>query len=270
MSFIFSTSSYAFGLGLDHKTSQYFGEVYESMGIRFVHHISMSSLKKDLEKVRFLVGIHVAQNFDHSTSELSKWNFALDDSRLEVEQRIQLQIDKLRPLGLEHLAQNALLRVLPNFFSQELPDISEKHRVGGDEFDLLIQCDSSAWPYVGRCLLYVRYEKIFKFLQDVEMSLHSRKSVVDLLKEVVNQFLGVMNQSLTKLGYSCRVGLPLVFTQLESKALTSTGLFIPYIHIGDENSIFDLYFGFVNSSAGAILNLSEAELSMSVGDVDYL
>lgn len=271
MSFVFSTSSYAFSLKLDEASSSSLAGLYSQFGVRLNAHLALAELLSDLSRVRYLVAIHVPSDFAlDDFPELQIWEFALSYSTSDLDADVRSVIKKLIPEQLESLGISAVQRLLPSFFDGMTMAIQSIDMDKELEYDLAIQCDSSAWPFVGRCVLFFNQEKLHGVVSDGFMTVLSRRSLADLLREFVNQFLGVVNQSLVALGYNCRIGLPLVFSKADIGSLLNTGLFVPSLRFADERGIFDLRLGFVNGSAGPIMNLEGIAFPDSFGDVDYL
>lgn len=271
MGFIFSTSSYAFALGLDRTTIQSLAELYAKQGIRLEVFAELPELVSALERTRYLIAIHVPQGADINLRlGLRRWGFAVVETPPQSKVEIDSVLEGLLPEGLDEWVDHALRRLTPIFFDK-LPIVFSKCTPNVHfECDVAVQCDTSAWPHVGRSLLLFNQLKYQKLAGASYFDRQSHRNLVDMLREFVNQFLGILNQSLVKQGFNCRIGLPLVFTKNDVESFLKNGLYMPSVHLCDEFGIFDLRFGMINSTAGPKLDLRGLELVETSGEIDFL
>lgn len=271
MGFIFSTSSYAFALGLDRSTIQTLSELYAKQGIRLEVFAELPELVSALERTRYLIAIHLPQGADVNIKlALRRWGFAIVENSSQSQGEVDSVLEGLLPDGLDEWVDHALRRLTPLFFDK-LPLVFSRSAPNAQfDCDVAVQCDTSAWPHVGRSLLLFNQIKYQKFAGSSYFDRQSHRNLVDMLREFVNQFLGILNQSLVKQGFNCRIGLPLVFAKNDIESFLKNGLYMPSVHFSDEFGIFDLRFGMINSTAGPKLDLRGLELVETSGEIDFL
>lgn len=271
MGFIFSTSSYAFALGLERQSISELSSQYAKLGIRLESYGDLAELLPALERTRYLIAIHTPESLSiESRIALRRWAFALVETPQVSKNLVGPILEGLVPDGLDRLAEHALSKVYPIFFDCLPMGLQLCNEPANFDCDVAIQCDTSAWPQVGRCLLMFNQMKFQQIAGMAFFERSSRRNLIDLLREFVNQFLGVINQTLTNMGFNCRIGLPLVFNRQDAQAFLKTGLYVPSIHFCDDYGIFNLKLGMINSTAGPKLDLSGTELVDTSGDIDFL
>jgi hypothetical protein len=272
MSFVFSSCSYAVGYGLPKEEAEALAASYQESGVRFIDIVTLDGLRADLGRVRYLVGIHVApgrlDEIQHLLGERAEWVYVSDGQG--AQQATRKALLNLVPPGLGALGIYALKRVMPSLFPGLNLTFTENVSLNPMDFDYVVQCDTSALPNVGRCLLLVNTERLLTQDTQGSLSMLSRKVLLDALRELVNETLGIVNHSLCDHGYACRIGLPSVFQKEDAQALFHNGLYMPFVYLRDTTDIFEMRLGFANSEGGQKLDLTNVKFIDREGEVEFL
>jgi hypothetical protein len=134
--------------------------------------------------------------------------------------------------------------------------------------DLLVQCDAQVGTFKGRCLMEVRREMLGARHPDF-MAKDDRLQR-DALREMVNQFLGLINRSLESTGFATSIGLPTAFGREEIAQMARSSLHLPYSIIGDPDGVMSFRLGFVHSERGGRLDFEAVNFDVGDGEVDFL
>jgi hypothetical protein len=286
MSFIFATSTYALGYKLPEDLAQEYNTRLKSLGIRFLNLQDLKQVKEDQAKVKYLLGLFFSYSseldseipfFKDLNCYFHLYNHKVDDHNItcsqgfnleRVELNIQDALGSLLPKGLVHLCQSSANYIHDSIFPGLNLDFQESKLEHLENYDLLVQCDTTSSPFSGRCIIEMNSDRLAEHYEDFAKA--SKKLKADSVKELINQYLGVINHNLMKQGVSPKIGLPNVFEFEQAVGLKKTGLYIPYASVADTKGIFLIRTGFVNGETNEKLDLGSTEFSGPDDEIDFL
>jgi hypothetical protein len=293
--FIFSNASYISAFNFNADDYALLKATSKGLGVKYASDENKDEFTESLGKIKHCVGVFInmqGKSDEEAKSILEKvkedkkqcvvFNTTLSESDCGpssiihsgapdenlIKDSLNKCLEYLKPRGLGDLTEFCVNYITPFVF----PELSakfigcSKEEGSGNEFNYLVDCQTSASDCVGKCTLKVNLGK----LKESDPSLKDLDSdkVLDGLRELINQFLGIINHNLIKVQLKPRIGLPAVY-DLSNTDVKTGSLYIPTVSFKDEKNIFHLSMGFVNLSGGEIFHLDSIDLDAPSDDVDF-
>jgi hypothetical protein len=281
--FFLSNASYFIASGFTEDELDVFRKILDVEGIRLLVPEDGDQITTILTKARHIEGmflksppfganadwIKVAEtkNFDVAVfGEASAWNgtkaIILEGPVQSAGVRAHLNqaLHRKIPLKMDELAihaGNTIAKVI-------LPDVPTSFKVisaipASFKPDILVSLDTTTPPFIGRAVLQIQSDL-------VKMDFNA---LAEASKEFTNQFLGIVNQHLSKLGFSPSIALPFLFTKDEVVSVVRSGPFLPRITLKDQTGSMVVNVGFLHEEGNGVINLSGLTVGEDDGDVDF-
>jgi hypothetical protein len=271
--FIFPGTSYSIGYGLDENVVASFKKTFEQEGVRFVHLETLDELSEVIHKIKHLVGVFFSVSspemlqIQDAMKQIDTYKFFGEIDVDQTKNHVSSAINWHIPPRLGELAAFSCNFIYSSIFPSLDVTFTETKNEKPDDYQFLVQCDTRAFPFAGRCFIYANSEKLKQ--EDMSFSDFDVELLTDGFKEFGNQYLGIVNHNLLELGYSPKIGLPSIFSKEESVKLRNAGLAIPFVNIMDEKGVFYIRLGFVNENGGDKLDLEKMILSKPDDEISF-
>ncbi len=289
--FIFSNASYVLGYNLTTEAAIELTVKFKDLGIRFASFNSKDELQtaytkvkyycgtiancsnqEDLQNVLDVVGAGVGEIYVGcgTTIECPNKKVKLQSTVIEALDYNKIahsMLHALVPKDLDALARESLNFIFPSLFSElELPFAIVENTLF-EEYDYQITCDIADDTFAGRAWLKVNLAQLKQC--DSSLSGASENLLVDSCRELVNQFLGIVNSNLMTVGLAPSVGLPNVYSRGDMESVMASGPYIPLINLHDDENIFSISFGLILSEKESVLDLSNWQFQSPDDEVDF-
>lgn len=173
-------------------------------------------------------------------------------------------LDGLVPKRLAELASVAMERVIPTVFSGRSIKMVQLAKLSDTGFyDSVVVCETMLGDIVGQCTVRIASKKV-DLAGDADV-----KALVSQAGEFTNQFLGIINYNLSKLGLQPKIGLPF-FVDLGSGGHAATKLLIPSVYFRESQGLLSVEIGFINNSGGRNLEFGDIEFGWHSDEVQFL
>lgn len=286
---IFSTRTYAFGFNLDSVSFKCLEENLKLYKIYLINFEDVSELEAGINESVKLVGLFIdidqtkvmdLSTIDRITKKYGFYKefFSLEQTEIQFNDELysvsnslfeqgQLIvyvlefIEKLKPPRLLELVEFSAKQVSPAVFGQDLEELSfENCQEKGEvySFDSSIMCETVCENIIGR--VYIDYSKEAikeycpKFSNNIE----------NLMGEYVNQFLGIVNHNINKLGYDFKISLPLV---TNTKIVFSS--YMPFVQIIEKCEMFTIRFGYDCNKKRQINDFKDIEFDSTSDELEF-
>ncbi len=289
--FIFSNASYVLGYNLTTEVAIELTVEFKNLGIRFASFNSIEEFSAAYSKVKYYCGsmanckdqddlqqllgvieagvgeVYVGSETSLECQKKGVKIQADTIEKLQYKKIAHTMLQHLIPFGMDNLAKDSLSFIFPSLF----PDLELKFDVGEseglDEYDYQITCDIADDKFAGRAWLMVNLAQLKQC--DISLSGASDNLIVDSCRELVNQFLGIVNSNLMTVGFTPSVGLPSVYSRGDMESVLSSGPYIPLINLRDGSNVFSINFGLVLSDKECALDLSTWQFQSPDDEVDF-
>jgi hypothetical protein len=292
MPFIFQNSSYVLGYRLEEEVFRGIADSFSAKSIRSLNCSETSELGDCLRKVRFLTALFV--NPDCTPQEIGEIRAILDERSLKNVQLIALGANppaesieylaspsehleadleallvRMVPARIEELMLNSLHALLPSY----MPDSGmtftySAHRNEDLDYQVMTVCHVAAEPFVGQGVQYVHLGKLAEFYPP--MAGKNEVQQRDFAREFLNQFLGILNRSLLKLGLITSIGVPEQHDKERVASIRRTGPYLPMMQIMDDKGVFVFELGFVHREGSESMDLSQLNFESEEEDeIDF-
>lgn len=142
------------------------------------------------------------------------------------QQVLQKHLATLAPQALAELAFMGLEFIVPHVLPamKAVPFKPATEATQQGSFSFLVMCESFGKDWNMQCLLRVNEERLGKL---AGMSDVKGEKLVDACRELVNQFLGVINSNLSRLQVECRIRLPMLCDLKAGTTSTRASVYSP-------------------------------------------
>ncbi len=289
--FIFSNASYVIGYNLSTEVAIELTVEFKSLGIRFASFNAIDELSAAYSKIKYYCGtianckdqadlqqlltvveagvgaVHVGSPVPLECESKAVKIQGDQIENLQYKHIAHAMLQYLVPIGMDALAKDSLNFIYPSLFPElELVlDVGENAEF--NEYDYQITCDIADDSFAGRAWLRVNLNRLKQ--SDISLSGAADNLIVDSCRELVNQFLGIVNSNLMTVGYTPSVGLPSVYSRGDMESVLSSGPYIALINLRDEKEIFCMNFGLVLSDKEKALDLSTLQFQSPDDEVDF-
>lgn len=288
MPFIFQNSSYVLSIQAKTEEFQRISEYFTSKSVRSINCQSIQELSDCVQKIRFLAAVFVADDVVSNQSEIAQIlrehefspNLIIGlGNSIEIEHRIDLQsndddacfestLTKLVPNRLDELMMFSMNQLLPSYIQESnLVFSTSAHPQKFEDYDIMTVCHIAAEPYVGQGVQYCNLSKLVEFIPELNSKTEEQRK--DFAREMLNQFLGLMNRSLLKLDLITSIGVPEQHEKERVSTIRRTGPYLPMVYMFDSHGIFMYQTGFVHRDGRLTLDLSQLHLEEQEDDIDF-
>lgn len=290
MPFIFQNSSYVLAYRLSDDEFQQIGEYFTSKSVRSINCQSVEEINDCLQKIRFLTALFVSgdakQDIPDLVDTLAEHSFgsqllvAIGTDSMDLKRQVDLNSGSYKseleqilismvPARLDELMLNAMQTLLPSYvIDGDLQFTAKPVPAVFEDYDILTVCHVAAEPFVGQGSEFTNLQKMVEHLPSLKGK--SETQLRDYAREMLNQFLGILNRHLLKLDLVTSIGVPEQHDKDRVGSIRRTGPYLPTIQMQDQYGIFLFQLGFVHRDGKETLNLSALELASSDDDdIDF-
>lgn len=289
MPFIFQNSSYVLAYRLSAEEFQQFGEYFTAKSVRSINCQTIDELSDCLHKIRFLTALFVSSDAQGDISALKdvltevgfqhNLLYSVGASEIGLAGHISPQqsdfpnflesiLTSMVPSRLDELMIYSMNTLLPSYMPDAgLVFTATSTPVPFDDFDIMTVCHVAAEPFVGQGIEYANLQKLLEFTPSLKGK--NEVQLRDYAREMLNQFLGILNRHLLKLDLVTSIGVPEQHEKERVSSIRRTGPYLPTIQLADQHGIFLFQLGFVHRDGKATLDLSQLVIADDDDDIDF-
>lgn len=290
MPFIFQNSSYVLAYRLSDDEFQQIGEYFTSKSVRSINCQSVEEMNDCLHKIRFLTAVFASSDAKNDIPDLvdslTERNFSnelivsvgsnpidlakhIDLNTISSKQLLEQILVAMVPPRLDELMLNAMQTLLPSYVAEaDLQFSASATPIAFEDYDIMTVCHVAAEPFVGQGTEFANLQKLVEFLPSLKGK--SETQLRDYAREMLNQFLGILNRHLLKLDLVTSIGVPEQHDKERVSSIRRTGPYLPTIQMQDQHGIFLFQLGFVHRDGKENLDLSSLELvNSNDDDIDF-
>ena len=217
--FIFSSCSYLILFKVSKDESSLIERVAKKEGFRTYYADNISELEECIEKIQYPIDYYLYAKNGEIARVLSEENLLrkyglhyeiiseLSDAYLEP--LLQSSMKKLMPEGIPNLIQVAANFVFPAVFRNSNGIEFNQVAQAKTDADFAILGSSASTDWVGQCFIYFNFEALKKNIPS--FSGLSEPQILDGMRELANQMIGVVNFNIAQVGISAGGTLPIGF-----------------------------------------------------------
>ncbi|MGL1902058.1 MAG: hypothetical protein OCC49_07985 [Fibrobacterales bacterium] len=287
--FIFQNSSYIVGYGIDTEINIQITSTLKELGIRFVSFSDIGDLEEAYNKICYYCGgiiycldqkeydalhkildsktaalyiVSAANITMASEKHTLVSSLALDDIPIVQEGLLTSSV----PTSLDSLSVQSANFITPSLFPQFTTEyaVKDSHI---ESYHYQIMCDIAEEQFKGRAILRVDLDALRSASPDFKET--TETLLLDSCRELVNQYLGIVNTNLMTQGYQPSVGLPSVYSRGEMEAVLSSGPYLPTVIIMDTQNIFELSFGIILNDGKESIDLTGITFETPDDEVEF-
>lgn len=274
---IFSNRSYlmAYGPGsqggIPAELAKTLDEVSTREGFKFVGETDVAEFNTVLEKVKRRIGILLFGKVEPAVLEQAKkqgcpvLEFPAGATVEHVLVALNKELDKLVPARVEEFVRfclghtfNAIFRNLNLTWDRKLINVDQS------QYDYMVMCDTLAGDISGKLVIWTNEPKLKAVSAKTGVSL-----IGDASGELANQFVGLVNYNLMKMGLQPKLSLPTLFDAKKLQGVKSM-IYTPMIRLHSTDGSAVIEFGFTNIEGGPNVDLGKLKFERPSEEVQFL
>ena len=272
---ILSNRSYLIGFNFPEEATKTLNVITKQRNFRFINEMEMDECVATLEKVKHLIGVFIfTEGLEEQTIEqlealAQKRGFPSQTISSEAPPGLMYHVSEtLKQLPAKRLAELvdfAANYSLPFIFPGLPQKLFSETTETLDKYNSLVTCDCLGEEIIGHATFKLDSSRLRGCYPDYADT--PQEMIVDRQRELVNQFLGLVNFNLNKLGIEAAIGLPLAI-DMSTGVKVHSSLYCPAVAVADQQGICHIEFGFINTEGKPLFSLGEESFTPPTDEVE--